>query len=66
MDIEDIIIKPKTAELTFEQNEILRNELIKNNFDSTFNFIKDIKKQYKFNCSKIDLIKIYIQYQLKH
>ena len=44
MDIEDIIIKPKTTELTIEQIEILRNELIKNNFDSTFNFIKDIKK----------------------
>ena len=59
MDIEDIIVTKKTTELTIEQIEILRNELIKNNFDSTFNFIKDIKKLYKFNCSKIDLIKIY-------
>ena len=70
MDIEDIITTKKTFELTIEQIEILRNELIKNNFDSTFNFIKDIKKQYKFNCSKIDLIKIYNQlgyedYELK-
>ena len=61
MDIEDIIQTKTVTTLTEEQIEILRNELIKNTFDTTFNLIRDIKKEYKFNCSKIDLIKIYSQ-----
>ena len=55
MDIEDII----KVGLTTEQIEILKFELTNNTFESTLKFIKYIQKTYKFNCSKIDLIKIY-------
>jgi ELP3 family radical SAM enzyme/protein acetyltransferase len=70
MDIEDIIQTKTVTTLTEEQITILKKELIKNTFDTTFNLIRDIKKEYKFNCSKIDLIKIYSQlgyedYELK-
>jgi ELP3 family radical SAM enzyme/protein acetyltransferase len=47
-DIEDLII--------------IKNEFIKNKDNHDFNatsFIKNIKTNYKLNCSKIDLIKIY-------
>jgi len=57
MDIEDIISKPK--ELTTEQLNLIRDELLKKEFDTIFNFIKDMNKKFKINCSKIDLIKIY-------
>ena len=57
MDIEDIISKPK--ELTTEQLNLIRDELLKKEFDIIFNFIKDMNKKFKINCSKIDLIKIY-------
>jgi len=56
MDIEDIINK---KELTDEQKLILKTELLKKDFDNTFNFIKRMNKEYKIICSKIDLIKIY-------
>ena len=55
MDIEDIIKSPD-SKLNEEQISIIRNELIKNDFDSTFEFIKNIRKTFKINCSKIDLI----------
>ena len=58
MDIEDIIKLPD-SKLTEEQISIIMNELIKNDFDSTFEFIKNIRKTFKINCSKIDLIYIY-------
>ncbi len=58
MEIEDIINK-SSNELTQEQINILKEELIKNEFDKTINLIKYIQKTYKFTCSKIDLIKIY-------
>ena len=58
MDIEDII-KLQDSKLTEEQITIIRNELIKNDFESTFEFIKNIRKTFKINCSKIDLIYIY-------
>jgi ELP3 family radical SAM enzyme/protein acetyltransferase len=58
MDIEDIIKSPD-SKLNEEQISIIRNELIKNDFDSTFEFIKNIRKTFKINCSKIDLIYIY-------
>ena len=57
MDIEDIISKPK--ELTTEQLNLIRDELLKKEFDTIFNFIKDMNKKFKINCSKIDLVKIY-------
>jgi ELP3 family radical SAM enzyme/protein acetyltransferase len=57
MDIEDIVSKPK--ELTIEQLNLIRDELLKKEFDTIFNFIKDMNKKFKINCSKIDLIKIY-------
>jgi len=41
MDIEDIIKSPD-SKLNEEQISIIRNELIKNDFDSTFEFIKNI------------------------
>ena len=56
MDIEDSIKKPK---LTEEQIQKLKEELVKNDFSDTFNFIKRMNKDFKINCSKIDLIKIY-------
>ena len=60
MDIEDIIMKPSgKPDLTLEQKEILKTELIKNTFESTFHLIKYIQKTYKFSCSKIDLIDVY-------
>lgn len=63
MDIEDTIInnKYKSSYLSLkpEQIEIIKNELIKNDFSNTFNFIKRMNKEFKINCSKIDLIKIY-------
>ena len=58
MDIEDIIKLPD-SKLTEEQITIIKNELIKNDFESTFEFIKNIRKTFKINCSKIDLIYIY-------
>ena len=58
MDIEDII-STDTKSLTEEQITILREELVKNEFDKIIDFIKFIQRTYKFNCSKIDLIKIY-------
>lgn len=58
MDIEDII-KSSPSKLTDEQKLIIKNELIKNEFESTFEFIKNIRRIFKINCSKIDLIKIY-------
>ena len=58
MDIEDIIKSPD-SKLNEEQISIIKNELIKNDFDSTFEFIKNIRKTFKINCSKIDLIYIY-------
>jgi ELP3 family radical SAM enzyme/protein acetyltransferase len=58
MDIEDII-STDTKSLTEEQITILREELIKNEFEKIIDFIKFIQRTYKFNCSKIDLIKIY-------
>jgi ELP3 family radical SAM enzyme/protein acetyltransferase len=57
MDIEDITSKPK--ELTIEQLNFIKDELLKKEFDTIFNFIKDMNKKFKINCSKIDLIKIY-------
>jgi len=57
MDIEDITSKPK--ELTNEQLNFIKDELLKKEFDTIFNFIKDMNKKFKINCSKIDLIKIY-------
>ena len=57
MDIEDIVLKPK--ELTIEQLNLIRDELLKKEFDTIFNFIKDMNRKFKINCSKIDLIKIY-------
>ena len=49
MDIEDIIMKPSgKPDLTLEQKEILKTELIKNTFESTFHLIKYIQKTYKF------------------
>ena len=56
MDIEDTIKKPK---LTEEQIQKLKEELVKNDFSDTFNFIRRMNKEFKINCSKIDLIKIY-------
>jgi len=47
-DIEDLII--------------VRDEFIKNKDNEDFNaisFIKNIQSKYKFNCSKIDLVKVY-------
>jgi ELP3 family radical SAM enzyme/protein acetyltransferase len=58
MDIEDIV-STDTKSLTEEQITILREELVKNEFDKIIDFIKFIQRTYKFNCSKIDLIKIY-------
>jgi ELP3 family radical SAM enzyme/protein acetyltransferase len=55
MDIEDYGKKI----ITEEQKEILKTELLKKNFDNTFEFIKFMNKEYKIVCSKIDLIKIY-------
>ena len=46
MDIEDIIKSPD-SKLNEEQISIIRNELIKNDFDSTFEFIKNIRKTFK-------------------
>jgi len=60
MDIEDLTYKiSNKQELTIDQIAILKDELIKNEFDNTFILIKDIQRNYKFSCSKIDLIKIY-------
>jgi len=60
MDIEEIVIdKTKNKSLTEEQFSILKVELLKNEFEKIIDFIKYIQKTYKFNCSKIDLIKIY-------
>jgi ELP3 family radical SAM enzyme/protein acetyltransferase len=60
MDIEEIVIdKTKNKSLTEEQLSILKVELLKNEFEKIIDFIKYIQKTYKFNCSKIDLIKIY-------
>jgi ELP3 family radical SAM enzyme/protein acetyltransferase len=59
MDIEDIIKIPDSSKLTEEQIIIVTNELVKNEFDSTFEFIKYIRKTFKINCSKIHLIDIY-------
>ena len=56
MDIVDTIKKPK---LTEEQIQKLKEELVKNDFSDTFNFIRRMNKEFKINCSKIDLIKIY-------
>ena len=58
MDIEDTIKKSKSL-LSEEQIQILKEELIKNDFSNTFNFIRRMNKEFKINCSKIDLIKIY-------
>ena len=58
MDIEDII-KSSSSRLTEEQYLIVKTELLKDDFDSTFEFIKYIRKTFKINCSKIDLIDIY-------
>jgi len=58
MDIEDII-KSSSSRLTEEQYLIVKTELLKDEFDSTFEFIKYIRKTFKINCSKIDLIDIY-------
>jgi ELP3 family radical SAM enzyme/protein acetyltransferase len=57
MDIEDIVSKPK--ELSTEQLNLIRDELLKKEFDTIFNFIKDMNRKFKINCTKIDLIKIY-------
>ena len=59
MDIEDIIKIPDSSKLTEEQIIIVTNELLKNEFESTFEFIKYIRKTFKINCSKIHLIDIY-------
>jgi len=58
MDIEDIITN-NNKPLTEEQLTILKTELLKNEFEKIIDFIRYIQKTYKFNCSKIDLIKIY-------
>jgi histone acetyltransferase (RNA polymerase elongator complex component) len=62
MDIEDLRMttghKQKPT-LTEEQILFLKDILIKNEFDNTFNLIKDIQRIHKFTVSKIDLIKIY-------
>jgi ELP3 family radical SAM enzyme/protein acetyltransferase len=63
MDIEDLQIitsgHKQKPELTEEQTLFLKDILIKNEFDNTFNLIKDIQRIHKFTVSKIDLIKIY-------
>jgi len=56
MDIEDTIKKSK---LSSGEISILRDEMIKNDFSNTFDFIKRMNKEFKISCSKIDLIKIY-------
>jgi len=58
MDIEDIIVN-KNKPLSEEQLTLLKIELLKNEFEKIIDFIRYIQKTYKFNCSKIDLIKIY-------
>ena len=62
MDIEDLQITSghkQKPELTEKQTLFLKDILIKNEFDNTFNLIKDIQRIHKFTVSKIDLIKIY-------
>lgn len=62
MDIEDLRMTTghkQKPELTEEQILFLKDILIKNEFDNTFNLIKDIQRIHKFTVSKIDLIKIY-------
>ena len=62
MDIEDLQMTTghkQKPELTEEQILFLKDILIKNEFDNTFNLIKDIQRIHKFTVSKIDLIKIY-------
>jgi ELP3 family radical SAM enzyme/protein acetyltransferase len=62
MDIEDLRMTTghkQKPELTEEQTLFLKDILIKNEFDNTFNLIKDIQRIHKFTVSKIDLIKIY-------
>jgi len=56
MDIEEYFKKPKLNE---KEIQILKDELIKNNFFNTNDFIKRMNKEFKITCSKIDLIKIY-------
>jgi hypothetical protein len=56
MDIEDFA---SSKIKTLEQLNLIRDELLKKEFDTIFNFIKMINKKFKINCSKIDLIKIY-------
>jgi len=58
MDIEDIIKTPENK-LSEEDKKLIKDELIKNDFISTFEFIKNIRKTHMINCSKIDLIEIY-------
>ena len=62
MDIEDLRFTSEhkqKPELTEEQTLFLKDILIKNEFDNTFNLIRDIQRIHKFTVSKIDLIKIY-------
>jgi len=62
MDIEDLQMTTghkQKPELTEEQILFLKDILIKNEFDNTFNLIRDIQRINKFTVSKIDLIKIY-------
>jgi ELP3 family radical SAM enzyme/protein acetyltransferase len=62
MDIEDLRMTTghkQKPELTEEQILFLKDILIKNEFDNTFNLIRDIQRIHKFTVSKIDLIKIY-------
>jgi ELP3 family radical SAM enzyme/protein acetyltransferase len=62
MDIEDLRMTSghkQKPELTDEQILFLKDILIKNEFDNTFNLIRDIQRIHKFTVSKIDLIKIY-------
>lgn len=62
MDIEDLRFTSEhkqKPELTEKQTLFLKDILIKNEFDNTFNLIKDIQRIHKFTVSKIDLIKIY-------
>jgi len=56
MDIEDFA---SSRIKTLEQLNLIRDELLKKEFDTIFNFIKMINRKFKINCSKIDLIKIY-------
>jgi hypothetical protein len=53
MDIEDIIKIPDSSKLTEEQIIIVTNELIKNDFDSTFDFIKYITTWRDFKLALI-------------